>query len=254
MRSRQSAVTTSLPAIVMAAALQRTGHFGIKSLLIIYLTTAIGMSDHHSGQAYGLFYGSFFLASLLGGAVGDRSRDYFNIGSLGLLLMLAGQIGLSLGALPAIVISLIITSLGFGLFHPNMNAIIAQQCGDDQRRRDAAYRAVYIAINVGAMLGPLVCGYIAVRMNPRYGFIAGAFFSFLSFLLFRSARRSSVSSRARAQEQATADASGAAQPASSGGGQWRKQWLLLTMFALLGIVFWGVFDQLGSSVTLLTER
>jgi POT family proton-dependent oligopeptide transporter len=250
MRSRKSAITTGLPAIVMAAALQRTGHFGIKSLLIVYLTTVIVMSDHHSGQAYGLFYGSFFLASLLGGAVGDRTRDYFNIGSLGLLLMLAGQIGLSLGALPAIVISLIISSLGFGLFDPNMNAIIAQQCGDDERRRDAAYRAVYIAINVGAMLGPLVCGYIAVRVNPRYGFIAGAFFSFLSFLLFRSATRSSASSDARDQEQRAAGAA----PASSGGGQWRRQWLLLTMFALLGIVFWGVFDQLASSVTLLTER
>jgi proton-dependent oligopeptide transporter, POT family len=146
---------------------------------------------------------------------------------------------------------LIITSLGFGLFDPNMNAIIAQQCRDDQRRRDAAYRAVYIAINVGAMLGPLVCGFIAVRMNPRYGFIAGAFFSFLSFLLFRSATRYSVTSDAREQEQAAA---GAAQSASSEGGQWRKQWLLLTMFAALGIVFWGVFDQLASSVTLLAER
>src|SRR5205823_4333934 len=219
MRSRQSAVTTSLPAIVMAAALQRTGHFGIKSLLIIYLTTAIGMSDHHSGQVYGLFYGSFFLASLLGGAVGDRSRDYFNIGSLGLLLMLAGQIGLSLGGLPAIVISLMVASLGFGMFEPNMNAIIAQQCGDDQGRRDAAYRAVYIAVNVGAMLGPLLCGYIALRMSPRYGFIAGGLFSLVSFLLFRNATRSSASRRAREQQQAAANAAGGAEPASTAGPQ-----------------------------------
>jgi len=254
MRFGQSAVTTGLPAVIMAAALQRVGHFGVKSLLIVYLTTVIGMSDHHSGQVYGLFYGSFFLASLLGGALGDRSRDHVNIGSLGLLLMLAGQVGLSWGGPPAIILSLTVTSLGFGLFDPNMNAIIAQQCGGDPGRRDAAYRAVYIAINVGAMVGPLFCGYVATRMNARYGFIAGGLFSFLSFLLFRSATRGSFTSRARDQEEEAAKLPGAAQPAASEQGQWKSPLLVLMMFGVLGVVFWGVFDQLGSSVTLLTER
>jgi POT family proton-dependent oligopeptide transporter len=140
------------------------------------------------------------------------------------------------------------------LFDPNINAIVAQQCGDDQRRRDAAYRTIFIAMNVGAMLGPLICGYVALRMNARYGFVVGSLFSLLSFFSFRSARRGFANSAAREQEKAIANSPGTDRPASNARGWRGSQILVLAMLGLLGIVFWAVYDQLGSSVTLLVER
>ncbi len=247
MPGRQSIFSAALPVIIGAAALQRSGHFGIKSLLIIYLTAAMKMPDHHAGQIYGLFYGSLFLSSLLGGVLGDRNHAYVKIGSFGLLLMLAGQAGLSLGNLWEIVLSLIISSVGFGMFDPNMNALIAQLCNDTQRR-DATYRMLFVGINVGAMLGPLVCGYVAIKTNVRYGFVVGSLFSLLSLLLLR------LMSTPVANLLSDQSAANAPRPPSAEQRKWRRPFVALATLGLLGIVFWAVYDQLGSSVTLLAER
>ncbi len=249
---RRSVFRAGLPAIIGAAALQRSGHFGIKSLLIVYLTTAMKMPDHHAGQVYGLFYGSLFLSSLLGGVLGDRNHAYLKVGSFGLLLMLVGQAGLSLGSLWQMVLSLIISSVGFGMFDPNMNALIAQLCNDAQRR-DAAYRMLFVGINVGAMLGPLICGYVAIKTKVRFGFIVGALFSLLGLLLFRLMAAPAailVSDQSTANNHAAIDAP----PSSAEERKLQRNLLALAALGLLGIMFWAVYDQLGSSVTLLAER
>jgi POT family proton-dependent oligopeptide transporter len=229
--------------IVLAAAFQRFGHYGIRSLLLIYLITEFRMSDQNAGQTYGIFYGSFFLTSLVGGYVGDTKLGYRSTGSLGMVLMLLAQLSLVVGQSAGTVIGLLLYSIGYGLFNPNMNAAVAELYHDDENLRSAAYTILYSGINLGAMMGPLVCGYIALRTHWRYGFLATIPCTLLGVILFAGAAD-------RASRPPEGDSDDAGGLAIRGG----KLFLIVAGLGLLGIIFAGVFDQMGSSVTLLVHR
>ncbi|MDX6404649.1 MAG: proton-dependent oligopeptide transporter, family [Blastocatellia bacterium] len=238
--------------IALAAACQRFGHYGIRSLLLVYLITHFGLHDRSAGQIYGLFYGSFFLTSLLGGLLGDTKLGYRWAGSLGISLMLVAQVLLAVGLLDGMLAALALYSIGFGLFNPNMNVAVSEHYQGNENLRGAAYTILYSAINLGAMLGPLVCGYIALRTSWRGGFLAGLPFSFIGLMSFglsaRSDKKSNISPDPDGcHAQRSEEELQSAVP--------RKTLVrVLVMLGLLSIVFAGVFDQLGSSVTLLVHR
>lgn len=240
--------------VVMAAALQRCGHYGIRSVLIIYLVRDMKTSGQQAGQIYGLFYGSLFITSLIGGLLGDSKFGRGRSGSLGLMFMLAGNLGLSLGSRPGTMVALALYSIGFGLFDPNMNVAIAHKYVDREHLRDAAYTVLYTAINIGAMLGPLLFGYIALRINTRFAFFVGGLWPMTGFLLFNHATRNEVVGTP--SKDIVKDTDPCKEPFASrnSANTYSKRLMSLTVLGLAGIVFFAVFDQLGSSVTLLAYK
>jgi len=239
--------------IVIAAALQRFGHYGMRSLLIVYLTRGMKMSGQEAGQIYGLFYGSFFFTSLIGGTLGDSRLGYSWIGAIGLTCMVAGHIGLYAGGHFVTMCVLALYTIGFGLFDPNLSVAVARK-HHDARSRDAAYTVLYTSINIGAMLGPLLFGFIAIRTDARLSFLLGGLWPLIALFTFRSATRDgSLSSSTGGTEETLRD--NRVQHSTERG--WRlsrRRTMTLVLLGLAGIVFAAVFDQLGSSVTLLTQE
>jgi POT family proton-dependent oligopeptide transporter len=238
--------------IVLAATFQRIGYYGLRSLLLIYLITEFKMSDLRAGQTYGVFYGSFFLTSLGGGLLGDKLGHKL-AGSLGLSFMLVAQLSMAIGHTAGTIVGLVMYSIGFGLFNPNMNAAIAQQYQTDENLRAAAYTILYSGINLGAMIGPLVCGYIVIRTNWRYGFLSVVPFTILGLVLFAPSIRSrdlqnSDQSRVSRLQERTSNEEGSVTLSQ------RTRFIIIGSLGILVLLFAGVFDQLGSSVTLLVHK
>jgi len=251
---RSGSASSVVRSLVAAAALQRFGHYGVRSLLIVYLTAHLRLSDHRAGQVYGLFYGSLFMTSLCGGYVGDRSRGYIWAGSIGLSLIVVGQFALAVGHTAVMAIALVLCSVGFGLFDTNMNAVIAKEYQDDERLREAAYTTLYIGINIGAMLGPVVCGYVAVNRTYTDGFMVAGVFTLMGLACYRRNGGGRITGMGRARSKpsvVSADPQGRSTAAAVTG---MRPMMFIAAVAILGIIFWAVFDQLGSSVTLLVER
>jgi POT family proton-dependent oligopeptide transporter len=62
--------------------------------------------------------------------------------------------------------------VGTGLLKPNISAIVGDLYPEGGARRDAGFSIYYMGINVGAFLGPLVCGYLGESVNWHLGFSA----------------------------------------------------------------------------------
>ena len=63
---------------------------------------------------------------------------------------------------------------GTGLLKSNASTMVGQLYAQNDRRRDSGFSIYYMGINLGALLSPLVCGYVGERINWRLGFgIAG---------------------------------------------------------------------------------
>ena len=232
--------------VILSGALQRLSHYGIRSLLILYLINNLHLSAQYAGQVYGLFYGSFFLTAILGGILGS-ARGYKQAGSLGLILMLAGHIGLFLNNPTVTIVALAVYTIGFGLFDTNLSVAVARVYAEE-RLRDSAYTVLYTAINIGAAIGPLLFGYLALHMGARYSFLFGGIWPLLAFFLFWKSARSNTTSTAEDTGKPSA-----ATP-STHAAEVHGRWLFIAVLGLTGIVFAAVFDQLGSSVMLLAQK
>jgi POT family proton-dependent oligopeptide transporter len=160
---------------------ERFGYYGMRALLILYMTDAarggLGMSTEISGAIYGLFTFGVYALALPGGWIADRvlgqRRSVFVGGviiaagyySLGLPMVLAGS------EIWSFYLGLALVVLGTGLLKPNVSAIVGDLYENDApARRDAGFSIFYMGINLGAFLGPLICGWFAERVDWHLGF------------------------------------------------------------------------------------
>ena len=67
---------------------------------------------------------------------------------------------------------LVLIVLGTGLLKPNMSTMVGGLYSRDDPRRDAGFSIFYMGINVGALLAPLVCGYLGQEVDWHLGFAA----------------------------------------------------------------------------------
>jgi POT family proton-dependent oligopeptide transporter len=60
--------------------------------------------------------------------------------------------------------------LGTGLLKPNISTLVGTLYTEQDARRDAGFSIYYMGINIGALISPLVCGYLGENINWHYGF------------------------------------------------------------------------------------
>jgi POT family proton-dependent oligopeptide transporter len=67
---------------------------------------------------------------------------------------------------------------------PNISATVGALYGEGDSRRDAGFTVFYMGINIGAVLGPIVCGLLAAY-EWRYGFAAAGLGMLMGLVQYR---------------------------------------------------------------------
>lgn len=178
---------------------ERLGFYGMRALLLLFIVASLekgglGFSDTTGGAIYGLFTSAVYLMSLPGGWVADRLIGQRNAVFWGGVVISAGYLTLGLpiipglgGALktPIFFVGLVLVAVGTGLLKPNVSAIVGQLYTPEDPRRDAGFSIFYMGINVGAMLGPIICSYLGViDWHLGFGFAGvGMIFGLIQYRL-----------------------------------------------------------------------
>lgn len=175
---------------------ERFSLHGVKALLTLYLIddvlvgdtdAVIGLATLRSvleslsgpltpialaSQVYGLYAALSYLVLPVGGMIGDRLLGRHATIILGALLIAGGHLCLIDTRLLIPALGLLIA--GTGCLKVNLSAQVGALFPPGDTRRGHAF-AVYLAfLNIGVMLGPLVCGLLAQQFGWRYGFGAAA--------------------------------------------------------------------------------
>jgi POT family proton-dependent oligopeptide transporter len=132
-------------------------------------------SQAFASHLYGLYSGLVYVTPMLGGVIADRWIGQRNAVVIGATLMAAGHVAMALDATFLFALVLLIVGSGF------LKGNIAAQVGAlyppaDERRRDLGFMVFMAAINMGALVGPLLCGLLADRYGWHYGFGIAALF------------------------------------------------------------------------------
>ena len=169
---------------------ERFSYYGMRGLLILFLVASIqnggfGLTDRTAAAIYGLYVGLVYMMALPGGWVADRILGQRRAVFVGGCFIAAGHFSMAMGLVPSFYLGLILIVIGTGLLKPNVSAMVADLYPEGGARRDAGFSVFYSGINVGAMLGPLVCGFLGEKVNWHLGFGAAGVGMVLGLLQYR---------------------------------------------------------------------
>jgi len=169
---------------------ERCSYYGMRALLVLFMVDAVrgglGLADETATAIYGLYTAMVYLAALPGGWMADRLLGAQRSVWYGGIIIAAGHFTLAVPMKETFFLGLLLVILGTGLLKPNISVIVGHLYPEGGARRDAGFSIFYMGINLGALIGPLVCSALGEKVNWHYGFAAagvGMVFGLIQFKL-----------------------------------------------------------------------
>lgn len=271
---------------------ERFSYYGMRALLLLFMVApaeqgGLGMDAKHAAAIYGLYTFSVYFTSIPGGWVADRLLGLRRAVLVGGILIALGHYSMALNIRPLFFTGLVLIVLGTGLLKANIASIVGQLYGRDDPRRDAGFSIFYMGINLGAFTAPLLVGYLGQKVGWHWGFGAAAIgmtLGLVQYVLGRDRLRGAGELQARPENApklwgivAAALAATALAlyllfdyklilvlVAAAGFFVWlarqaepgieRKRVLAIMALFVFASLFWGGFEQAGSSLNLFADR
>lgn len=180
---------------------ERFSYYGMRALLILYLTKYHLFSNQKASMIYGAFVGLVYMLPIIGGYLSDRYLGSRKAVTYGAILLVIGHCLMAYHGAAAYMdgdvvvrdetsinifflgLSLIITGVGF--LKANITTLVGALYGPNDPRRDSGFTIFYLGLNLGALISMLIVGYVGETYGWNYGFsIAGIamLFGLLVFL------------------------------------------------------------------------
>lgn len=156
---------------------ERFAFYGIRWAMVLYIVSQFHGGDasgeRPASEVYGAYLALVYAGAIFGGYVADKVIGFQRSILLGAVIMAAG---LFLLASPTDVwfkLGLATIIVGNGLFKPIISTLVGKLYMQGDARRDAGFTIFYMGINIGAMIAPVVTGYLARKVfgtddSPMY--------------------------------------------------------------------------------------
>ena len=242
---------------------ERFSYYGMRAFLILYMTApaasgGLGFADPDAAAVYGLYTGSVWGVSILGVFAADRFLGQYRSVLFGGILIALGHFSLAFKALPFFYSGLGLIVIGTGLLKPNVSTLVGSLYSPGDHRRDAGFSIFYMGINVGAMIGPLIAGYLAQRVDWHLGFACAGVGMAIGLAQYVIGRPHLFGALERLSARTHDSVAMAAAPATEGSrGFSADEWKRIGMIVILvaaATLFWGAYEQAGSTLTLFADR
>ncbi|MEL7168869.1 MAG: peptide MFS transporter [Bacteroidota bacterium] len=176
---------------------ERFSYYGLRALLTIFLAAPLtganpgfGLTDGTASAIYGLYIFFVYVLSLPGGWVADNIWGQKKAIFVGGCIIAAGHftmagplVGLPDG--PTFFLGLALVAIGTGFLKPNVSSVVGDLYPEGGARRDAGFSVFYMAINIGAFAGPILCGFLGEGYNWHWGFSLAGFGMVLGLIQYR---------------------------------------------------------------------
>lgn len=179
---------------------ERFSFYGMKYLLLLYLTKYHLFTDGEGLEVLGGYAALVYAMPVIGGLLADRYLGMRKAVIFGGILLVLGHLGMALegeqaravggevvrdeDALQIFYASLALIVIGVGFLKPNISTIVGQLYSVDDPRRDPGFTIFYMGINLGSFGATLLCGYLGETFGWSYGFGAAGIGMFLGLVTF----------------------------------------------------------------------
>ncbi len=227
---------------------ERFSFYGMKALLVLYMVQGlllpghidniVGISTYRTALealfgplsvtglaslTFGFYTGLVYFTPVLGGLLADRFLGARRTVVIGAALMSIGHFAMAFEQ--SFLVALLLLVIGSGCLKGNISSQIGHLYPPaDVSRRTRAFTIFSTGINIGATIGPLVCGLAAQIYGWDAGFGIAGILMVVATAIYLAGQRHLPDVRPRKQ---------AAEPAPAlVKDDWRRIWLLLTVMAI----------------------
>lgn len=236
---------------------ERVQYYGMRAFLVLFLVDRVhglGWTEARALTLYGWYTGLSYLSTVAGGWAADRSLGQRRAVVIGGTVMMLGQFLCALKQEPLLYVGGALLIVGNGLFKANISTMVGQLYRPRDARRDAAFTLFYMGINLGAAVGPFLCGTLAEKVDWSLGFASaglGMAVGVATFVLLRGrllpAHVGAPPARPRVGER-NAEARGTL------GAEERDRIIVIVVITVFVSLFWAGYEQGGGLMNLFTDR
>ncbi|MBU8920315.1 MAG: MFS transporter [Bacteroidales bacterium] len=164
---------------------ERGAYYGLNALLAIYLSEhvrngGLGFTADMVGLLQSFVYALTYIVPILGGALADR-YGYRKMLLVAFSLLSAGYfMSGQVSSYGVIFVTLLVMATGSGLFKPIISGTIARTT--NEKNSGFGFGVYYWMINLGALVAPLVAGYIRDTLSWSWVFTISSIYCALMLL------------------------------------------------------------------------
>ncbi|UCF32741.1 MAG: peptide MFS transporter [Phycisphaerales bacterium] len=253
---------------------ERFSFYGMKALLIFYMTYALFWKQAEASHVFAWYAGLVYATPVLGGLVADKLIGARWSVVIGGVIIATGHFLLAFEPLPFFYSGLGCLVIGTGFLKPNISTQVGALYRQSDERRDSAFTIFYMGINSGAFAGPLVCEALRVNYGFHYGFAAAGVGMVIGLIMYIAGMRKVVRRERQilAEEAAEEAASQAYEPEDPGtvppttppapqpdtGPSRARIYLdrsiVLVVICVFAILFWVGFEQAANAMNLWADQ
>jgi proton-dependent oligopeptide transporter, POT family len=144
---------------------ERFAFYGMRWALTLYVVAQFFGGDAsgqgYASRTYGAFLALVYATAIFGGYVADRLIGYQRSILLGAVVSAIGYFMIMVPSQQLFLLGLSIIIVGNGLFKPNISTQVGHLYAANDDRRDRGFTIFYMGINAGALVSPLITGWLA---------------------------------------------------------------------------------------------
>jgi POT family proton-dependent oligopeptide transporter len=169
---------------------ERFSFYGMRALLLVYMTTQLHYDDPKAYAILGSYAALVYTMPMFGGFIADRFIGYQRSIIFGGILMTLGHFILAIPYEWSFFYGMAFIICGNGFFKPNVSSLVGTLYKENDPRRDSGFSIFYMGINIGAAAGGFLCAYVGTEINWHYGFGLAGIFMVLGLVVFLLGKKS----------------------------------------------------------------
>ena len=170
---------------------ERFTFYGMRALLVLFMTNVMRKSDSDANLIYGAYQALVYALPLFGGTIADKLLGHRRAIYFGGVTMSIGSLLLAAPFEWTFYLGMGFVACGNCYFKPNISTIVGDLYREGDPRRDSAFTIFYAGINIGALGGGALCGWIAYAPwgGWRLAFGCASIFLALGLIIFTMGKR-----------------------------------------------------------------
>ena len=250
---------------------ERFSYYGMRAILVLYMVAppdkgGLGFDSVRATSLYGSYTMFVYLTNLPGGLIADRILGARLAVFLGGIIIACGHFSMVFNSLTFFYTGLTLIAIGTGLLKPNISAMVGSLYGENDPRRESGFSIFYFGINLGAVLAPLACGFLAesqafknflssMGFNPvsswHWGFGAAGVGMTIGLIVFLVHRQRLAHIGGTTKKRKDAPDFIPSKPLTRD--EWKRVGAIFVFF-LFTILFWAAYEQKGASLNLFAKN
>ena len=163
---------------------ERFCFYGMRGVLALFMVDQLKLTDAQSNLKYGAIQAFVYAFTFVGGIFADKVLGFQKSLIFGGIIMILGNLLIGIDPNQFFYYGIALTIIGTGFFKPNISSMVGELYANGDPRRDTGFSLFYSGINIGALLGGIVCVGLGKMYGWNLAFLSAATAMVIGVLLF----------------------------------------------------------------------